>query len=125
MTWRISPSRPSTGSIDPAFARAVRSIVNWSSAPPATGPAPAAWACAAAPPATPGATASELEAVILASSCRNASAGIAPRRALASRATKERESSPSSAASKWPERISATLLVKDASSQASRASCTT
>ena len=37
MTWRISESRPRTGSILPACARAVRSMVNWSSAPPPAG----------------------------------------------------------------------------------------
>ena len=47
MTWRISKSRPSTGSIFPCFARAVRLTVYWSRfgvLPPA---------CAASPPARP------------------------------------------------------------------------
>ena len=41
--WRISRSRPKTGSISPARARAVTSVVNSSSGPPAP-------PCAAAPP---------------------------------------------------------------------------
>ena len=49
--WRISVSRPRTGSILPARACAVRSMVNWSSA--ADPPGRAAAAAARTPPAAP------------------------------------------------------------------------
>ncbi len=121
MIWRISLSRPRIGSILPALACAVRSMVNWSSAaeprggivgPSAAGPASpdAVAACASA--------VSALLAVIAAKSRFNRSGLIFSNCPDASRARRARVSSASSAHNRWPERTRDAPCSSDASSQA-------
>ncbi|KAG0738959.1 hypothetical protein G6F24_017480 [Rhizopus arrhizus] len=83
ITWRISPSRPITGSIFPSRARWVRLVVNWSRAgvldrPPLASPGTAPSSSPASPPAEASAkrtvcTASCEPSVSLAKSCLSSS----------------------------------------------------
>ncbi len=118
--WRISLSRPRIGSIFPARACAVRSVVNWSSAAvprgtdgvpsPADCVSPVALACASA--------ASALLAVTVAKSRFSRSGLTRSNCPDASRARRASVSSASRAQSRWPERMRGAPCSSDASSQA-------
>ena len=118
-TCRISASRPSTGSILPAFARSVKFTVNWSRfgdllggfgppAPPAPPP----------PTASAGATSSDVPAQILKKSFRKASGAIFFNSRLNSRARLPSLSSPSKATRTWPVRIFVPLKSREPKVQA-------
>ena len=115
ITWRISSSRPSTGSIRPARARAVRSIVKRASAAPLPDGAPGA----------AGAGVSTLPAVSASKSRRSTSANRSRRAGTAWRRRAAAASSSSQAASRWPARISPASYSTDAISQADLTAATT
>jgi len=118
--WRISASRPITGSILPSRARSVRLVVYWSSAGVLDRPAAGAAAspCTAPSPSATDCPASSDPSVNAAKSCfsscsRNDSNKREPRRANAARS-----GSVSSASSRWPERMRVVCVSSDAISQA-------
>ena len=116
--WRISSSRPRTGSMKPSRAFCVRSMVNWPNAcPPAAGAAATPAAAAAAAGASSEASAVPL--VMRSRSRRNVSGGILANWAEASRASGARESSASRAHRRWPERTRGAANSMEAMSHAS------
>ncbi len=126
MTWRISLSRPRIGSILPARAAAVRSIVNCASAPePAGAAAPFPAGVAATPSvAVTALAASLLDAVTAAKSRFSASAGMRSSWPETSRARRASVSSASNAHNRWPERRRDWPCSTEASSHACLASST-
>ncbi|MNU53307.1 hypothetical protein D3C71_423390 [compost metagenome] len=130
MTWRISVSRPMTGSSAPSFARCVRLVVNWSSAgvlpgtPAASG---SAGACCASPsvaaPDAPASAASLDPSVSLSKSCFRSSRRILAKSGEPRCASCARSGWVSSASSRWPERICAACASSEASSHACWNSC--
>ena len=111
-TWRISKSRPSTGSICPARALAVRSIVNWSSAlvlPAPVGPASPAAALPGWAPSVVASRSSADPAVMLGNSFLSDSTEILANSLDISRAMRARLSLASTANSRCPDRTCAAL----------------
>ena len=123
-SWRISASRPITGSMWPSRARWVRLVVNWSragvedSAPSPPSPPPASAACAA-PSAKSTACASSCEpAVMPAKSCLSSSLRIRANCREPRSASCDSSGWVSSASSRCPLRMRVVPASSDASSQA-------
>ncbi len=125
-TWRISLSRPRIGSILPARALAVRSIVNCESAPDAAPVgALAPFPTAGGPSVVVVAVAASLLAAVTAAKSRlSASAGIRNSWPEASRARRASASSATSAQMRCPERSRVSPCSTEASSHASLARST-